>query len=360
MAGYYAPVKVIMTKFACLLTACFLLLVINAFSAFAQTSSEPDKLPAKPQKSIPAKPQEDTFPGYPVVLGDQIIFYVKGEASEFDPEERAKIVSERIRALAEDASIPIDSVTAVDSQRPITLIMAKDKMVTAVLDEDAKAEKRSRQQLATEYTQKLRSAIEHYRAEHSRRRILISTVYLLISTLVLIALLYVLRRLYRTGDAKIRAWADSKKVSIHIQSLELVRAERIKTTLIGASKVIRFALSIILFYTYIHLGLSFFPWTHAFSGQLLGYILVPLSAVATGIWRETPNVLILVVIALITYYALKITRLFFREIEKGAVSFKGFYPEWGQPTYKIVRVLIIAFAGVIAFPVYPGLRVSCL
>ena len=293
MVGYYAPVKVIMTKVACLLIACFLLLVINAVSAFAQTSSEP----AKPQKSIPAKPQEDAFPGYPVVLGDQIIFYVKGEASEFDPEERAKIVSERIRALAEDASIPIDSVTAVDSQRPITLIMAKDKMVTAVLDEDAKAEKRSRQQLATEYTQKLRSAIEHYRAEHSRRRILISTVYLLISTLVLIALLYVLRRLYRTGDAKIRAWADSKKVSIHIQSLELVRAERIKTTLIGASKVIRFALSIILFYTYVHLGLSFFPWTHAFSGQLLGYMLVPLSAVATGIWREIPNVLILVVIA---------------------------------------------------------------
>ena len=268
--------------------------------------------------------------------------------------ERAKTVSDRIKAVAEDSAIPIDSISTSDYKGPLTLIQAKDKLVVTVLDEDAKAEKLSRQQLAAEYTQKLRSAIEQYREEHSRKRILISTLYLLIATLVLIALLYLLNRLYRTGDAKIQAWADSKKVSIHIQSLELVRAERIKATLVGASKVIRFAVFIILLYTYVHLGLSFFPWTQPFSGQLLSYLLVPLSAMARGIWAEIPNLVILAIIVVITYYALKMTRLFFREIEKGTISFKGFYPEWGQPTYKIVRVLIIAFAGVIAFPYIPG------
>jgi small-conductance mechanosensitive channel len=47
-------------------------------------------------------------------------------------------------------------------------------------------------------------------------------------------------------------------------------------------------------------------------------------------------------------------RLFFLEIEKGTLRFKGFYPEWAQPTYKICRLLVVAFAAVVAFPYIPG------
>jgi len=340
----------IVVKRACLLTACFLLLGINTFSAFAQTSSEP----AKPQESTPAKPQEDKSTGYPVTLNGRTIFSIKGEVAGYSAKDRAKAVSDRVEAVAEDYAIPVDSISTSDYKGPITLIQAEDRPLVTVLDEDAKAEKLSRQQLAMEYTKKLRSAIEQYREEHSRKRVLLAVLYLLIATLVLIALLYVLNRISRICDAKIQAWADSKKVSIHIQSLELVRAERIKTTLVGASKVVRFAVLVILLYTYVHLGLSFFPWTQALSGHLLSYLLVPLSAMARGVLAQIPNLIILAAIVVITYYAVKLTRLFFKEIEKGTISFKGFYSEWGQPTYKIVRILIIAFAAVVAFPYVPG------
>ncbi len=340
----------IVVKCACLLTACFLLLAISTFSAFAQTSTEP----AKPQESAPAKAQEDKSAAYPVTLNGRTIFFIKGEVAGYSAKERAKAISDRVEAVAEDYAIPTDSISTSDYKGPITLIQAQDRPLVTVLDEDAKAEKLSRQQLAREYTQKLRSAIEQYRKEYSRKRVLLSCIYLLIATLVLIALLYVLKRIYRICDAKIQAWADAKKVSIHIQSLELVRAERIKAVLVGASKVVRFAVFVILLYTYVHLGLSFFPWTSPFAGQLLGYLLVPLSAMARGTLAQIPNLVILAIIVVITYYAVKLTRLFFREIEKGTISFKGFYPEWGQPTYRIVRTLIIAFAAVIAFPYVPG------
>jgi small-conductance mechanosensitive channel len=256
--------------------------------------------------------------------------------------------------VAKDPAIPITSLTATDSKVPLTLIMAGDNLIAAVLDEDAKAQGRMRQQLAAVYIQELGNAIENYREHHSRRRFLVSSIYVLISTLVLIALLYLLNRLYRAGDAKVQGWADSKKVSIHIQAVELVRADRIKTTLVWASKIIRFAVFIILLYTYVHYGLSLFPQTRPFASHLLDYILVPLSAMARGVWAQTPNLVILTIIIVITYYALKITRLFFKGIENGTISFKGFYPEWGQPTYRIARILIIAFAAVIAFPYIPG------
>jgi small-conductance mechanosensitive channel len=331
-------------------SGCVILLAISTSSAFAPTGSEP----AKPQESAPAKPQKDTSAGYPVKLDGQTIFYIKDEVKGYDPEERARTLSERIKGVAEDYTIPTGSFTVSDSKVPITLIMAKDKLLLAVFNEDAKAQGTTRQQLAAAYIQELQSAIERYRTEHSTKRILTSSVFFLIATLLLIALIYLLNRLYRTGDARIRAWADSKKVSIHIQSFELVRAEHIKTALVTASKVIRFAVFIMLSYTYVQFGLSLFPWTRPFSGQVLGYLLVSLSAMARAIWREIPDLLILAIIVVVAYYALQMTRLFFREIEKGSVRFKGFYPDWGQPTYKIVRLLIIGFAAVIAFPYIPG------
>jgi small-conductance mechanosensitive channel len=53
-------------------------------------------------------------------------------------------------------------------------------------------------------------------------------------------------------------------------------------------------------------------------------------------------------------YVLKLMRLFFREIGSGRIAFKGFYAEWAEPTYRICRWLVIAFAAVMAFPYIPG------
>jgi small-conductance mechanosensitive channel len=42
------------------------------------------------------------------------------------------------------------------------------------------------------------------------------------------------------------------------------------------------------------------------------------------------------------------------EIERGDISFPGFYREWAQPSYKLCLFLILALAVVVAFPYLPG------
>ena len=54
------------------------------------------------------------------------------------------------------------------------------------------------------------------------------------------------------------------------------------------------------------------------------------------------------------YYVLKFVRLLAREVERGNIRIPGFYPEWVQPTYKIVRFLLIAFTAVMIYPYLPG------
>ena len=41
-------------------------------------------------------------------------------------------------------------------------------------------------------------------------------------------------------------------------------------------------------------------------------------------------------------------------IERRAINFDGFEPEWASPTFRIVRIAVIGFAAVVAYPYIPG------
>ena len=73
-----------------------------------------------------------------------------------------------------------------------------------------------------------------------------------------------------------------------------------------------------------------------------------------GVIGYIPNLIFLVVLAFVTHYVLKFMRLFSAEVEKGNITFPGFYPEWAKPTFKIARFLFIVFVAVVAFPYFPG------
>jgi small-conductance mechanosensitive channel len=67
-----------------------------------------------------------------------------------------------------------------------------------------------------------------------------------------------------------------------------------------------------------------------------------------------PSLAFLVVLWFIVRYLLKLIRAFFRGISRGRITLEGFDPDWATPTYKLVRLAVIAFAVVIAYPYIPG------
>jgi small-conductance mechanosensitive channel len=301
----------------------------------------------------PPKTQEAKLQGYPVMLGDQTLFYIK-DVKGFPAENRAKAIDERIKKVADDPRISITSVTTSAYEQPATVIMIGDEVLMAVLEEDALAESRPRKEIAAEYSQKLKTAIEKYRAERSWKNIATAALFTLIATLVLIAALYLINKLYHKGETRIQAWLDLKKVHIGIQTFEVVRAERVRVLLMGGLRMIQVFIILLIIYAYLHLSLSFFPWTKPFASQLFHYILGPLQTVGSGVLAAIPSLIFLAIIILVTLYILKLMRLFFNDVEKGVIVLKGFYPEWAKPTYRIFRLLVIAFAAVIAFPHIPG------
>ncbi len=321
--------------------------VVIAFLFFSVAVSVAQVTP-EPPKTQEAQPQ-----GYPVTLGDRPLFYLK-DVKGFPAENRAKGIVERIKKAAEDPNIPITSVTTSAYEQPATFIMIDDEVLMAVLEEDALAEGRPRKEIAAEYSQKLKAAIKQYRAERSFKNLAAAALFTLIATLILVAALYLINKVYHKSEVKIQAWLDSKRVHIGIQSFEVVRAERIRTLFMGGLNVIRVFIILLIFYTYLHLSLSFFPWTKVFAGKLFQYILGPLHITGSAVLGAIPSLIFLAIIVLITLYIFKLMRLFFNEVERGVIVLKGFYPEWAKPTYRICRLLVIAFAAVMAFPHIPG------
>jgi small-conductance mechanosensitive channel len=107
-------------------------------------------------------------------------------------------------------------------------------------------------------------------------------------------------------------------------------------------------------YLYLSYVLLLFPWTRQLGNGLSAMLLRPLATLGAGAVRYAPNLIFLVILALLTRYVLKAIRLFFKGIGDHTFSLPGFDPELAQPSDRIIRLLVIGFVLVIAYPYIPG------
>jgi small-conductance mechanosensitive channel len=107
---------------------------------------------------------------------------------------------------------------------------------------------------------------------------------------------------------------------------------------------------------YLHLSsvLRLYPWTRQLADDLFLLFLHPLEVMGQAVLGAVPDLTFVLVLVLVARYVLRALHLLFEGIGTGTVHFDGFDPEWAQPTYKIVRILVVAFTVVVAYPYIPG------
>jgi small-conductance mechanosensitive channel len=293
------------------------------------------------------------LPGAPVLIDKITLFYVPARVLSFSPEERAKLIEERINRLLKNPLLEVNSIVAADAETTSDVV-AGDTVIMTVTDEDAKAAGQKRLLLAQEFAQIIRNTIDAKRREFSLKAIIFGAIFAFIATGVLILILVLMKKGFRKVYAKLVSWEGTRIRALRFQNLEILSAGRATIFLIRLAKFARFAIVIILFYFYIPLLLSFFPWTSGIAAAIYDYIFSPLRLIGQSVVSYLPKLFFLLIIFLITYYALKFIKFFFKALEKGTISFPGFYQEWAGPTYKIACFLAYAFAAVVAFPYLPG------
>lgn len=307
-----------------------------------------------------ATPPDSTAPvsarrvfGAPVVFHQDTVFVVHSRLGPYSPEERAAAIVDRLERISRGTRARIDSLTVVDGEASSDVLSGKRVLMT-VTDADAEAAGLPRRRLARIIARNTYTAL---RAEASRtglRNLVIGGFLALVSTLALILAFKLLNRLIRRTNRLLGAWRHTRIPALRIQKLEVLSADRITNALLGALKVIRIAAYVLLVYLCVPLILSFFPWTRGLATTLFNQILSPLASIWRAFVGYLPNIFHIVAIVIVTRYLLKAVRWFFGEVEKGTIALPNFYKDWSIPTYKIVHVLVVAFAVIVIFPYLPG------
>ena len=288
-------------------------------------------------------------------LEGKVLFYLRVNSKFDTAQKRAQTVSESILKLAEDPLFSPKSITVRDSELSSD-IMAGDKVIYPLWEFEARVMGKPANELARDYADKIRQAIAAYQKEHSLRNLIIRIVKTVLALFALIILVILVNRGMRRLNRAILA--SDRIRSVKIGEFEFFTADRIKAVITSAVKMVRLLIILVLIYSYFHLGLSFFPTTQRYALKLYDSLLGAVTSVGEAIWDQTPALAFLAVLFFITRYVLKTLRFFFEQVSAGKVTVSGLDAEVAPITYRIVKILILAFVAVIAYPYIPGSQSS--
>ncbi|MDR0719735.1 MAG: mechanosensitive ion channel family protein [Treponema sp.] len=167
-----------------------------------------------------------------------------------------------------------------------------------------------------------------------------------------ILLIWVVWFLFKKLSKKI-ASGDKIKPLI-IKKIHILTARHISALIVFLLRIIKIVITIIQLFITIPLIFSLFPATEELASTIFGYILTPLKNIGMGLVRYIPNLFTVIIILLMTKYILRALQFFARQLSREKIKIPGFYPEWAQPTFNILRVLLYAFTIAAIFPYLPG------
>jgi small-conductance mechanosensitive channel len=287
-----------------------------------------------------------------VVVDGETLFSVRGVTAH-PAEVRASQIEERIRTLAANPKVNAESLR-VEEHPGASWIMADGQRIMAVLDEDAAVEEIARGPLAELHRARIWQAIELYRSDRHPDYLLRQGLYATGMTAALLIAALLGRRIERRLRAAIERRYQARIEGLEDRSHHIVKVQQIWRALTGFLNLVWGVGLAVMVYAYLTHVLALFPWTRGFARSLFAIALDPLRTMGSGLVAMIPNLVFLAILIVVICYAMKVIRVIFDGLAAGTLVLKGFDPEWAWPTYRLVRILIILFAAVVAYPYIPG------
>ena len=312
--------------------------------------------PAAPRPSA-ASMAETEVPGAPVKLDDRKLFDVRGSSS-VPAEERAGRISARLEKVASDRQIEPDAITVVTTPYG-EQIQAGDTQIMTVLPADGDFEGLDQRTLAQSHLSRIRDSVVTYRNERTPERLLRGALVSLLATVLFV----VLFRLFSFGYGRAEALLE-RRYRPHLDSLPLQSGNGTDTslwrTIRASARATHWVLRLAIAFVCLQVVLSQFPWTRWAGDGLASLLFGPLEGLGHDFVEYLPKLFFLIVLTAVARAALRLFRLYFDALDRKSAALPNFDAEWAMPTYKIVRVAVIALALIMAYPYLPGAGTEAL
>lgn len=281
------------------------------------------------------------------------LFAVRG-ISSISADERAKAISERIKLIAADYYVTPDSLIVETAKEGFDELKLNGVIIMRVFDSDAALEGISRNSLVFGAKTRIIKAINTYRYERSYDVLLKNILYGSGAILFCIVLIFIIQFVMKKINLLLESRLKERIDALELKSFQLIRSNQILVSISGLVRFLKFVLMLAVIFVGTQYILGLFPWTRFISVSLIQIFVKPFSDFGLAIVNFIPSLAFLIVIFFISKYLLKLVKLLFFGLKQGSITIDGFDPDWSIPTYKIVRILLIAFAAIIAYPYIPG------
>ena len=292
-------------------------------------------------------------PGVPVVVDEDTLFLIYAAKGGYSPIDRAEMISEAVAKIGKNRRLRRDTIHTLVNNNYID-IMYGDRMIMSVTEQDAMWQGTSQEDLAERYGRILGNKIEYLKNENSFWQIIRRGVLFILVLFLQFLMVKLINWLFQKLRRKIVVFKENKLKPVVVRDYELLNTHRLGEVLIWLSNILRYILLLTLLVFTVPILFAIFPKTENLALKIFFYIIDPIRMVIKSVVEYIPNLFSRAVIWYCVKYIVRGLRYISEEIERGNLKINGFYQEWAQPTFNIIRFLLYAFMIAMIYPYLPG------
>lgn len=292
-------------------------------------------------------------PGAPLVIDGDTLLVLYARKGGVYAETRVEQAYSRIMSQGKRLTMFTDSVYVYESDF-FSDIMAGNEVILSVTDIDALWQNTTRQELAAQYSEIISSKIAEIHEEYGLHQKLIGLIWVIIIIVAQYSLIKATLWVYRKWRYRLLRRVMRWAVPFNIKDYEVFNIRRRGITFLFFFRMLRIFVIALQLLVSVPLLFSVFPETKTLTYTILGYIWNPFVDIVMSIIGYLPNLFKIIVIIFCFRYIVKALHYLSDEVASGKLKINGFYADWAQPTYFILRFLLYSFMFVIIWPLLPS------
>ena len=292
-------------------------------------------------------------PGVPVVVEGDTLFYLYAKRGGHTPQQRAEMDAAAILELGKRFNLRPDSLY-MESSDIVTDLMYDNKVIASFIDQDGLWENCTRDRLAAHNRKVIVDKLKEMKDEHGLWQLGKRILYFV---LVLVGQYFLFRLtiwLFKKLKVRIQRLKDTKLKPFSIQDYELLDTQKQVNLLIFLSNLLRYIIMFLQLLLTVPLLFSIFPQTKSLAYQLFSYIWIPVKSIFTSVVEYIPKLFTIFVIWYAVKYLVRFVHYLANEVKSERLKIRGFYSDWAEPTFHIIRFLLYAFMIAMIYPYLPG------
>ena len=294
-----------------------------------------------------------TTPGVPLIIENDTLLCVYASLGGDDPVHRVANIQQKILQIGKSLTITTDSMHIFESEYTAD-IMSGELVIMSISDLDGLWQGMTRLELAEHNMAIISTTIGKLHAEYGLKAKLQGLGWAIFLIVVQILFFMLTARFIHRLRREIVRGLHGKVHSLSVKGYELLNIHQSKRILLFLTRILQAVLVIVQLFISLPLLFSIFPETEKFTWNMVNYIWSPLRDIALSIVFYFPNLVKIAVIVYVVNLLLKAIRHISEEIGSGNLKIEGFYQDWAEPTYHIIRIFVIAFSLVVIWPWLPG------